>query len=83
MLPLAQHGLEEGGLARPIGADECHHFPAVDVEVDIPQNGLTADGDAEILHPQAAGVAAGAAVYIQIHPRASFMESMLRYMASK
>ena len=83
VLPLAQHRFQEGGLARSVGADEGHQLPAVDVEIHVPEYFFTADGDAEILHPQAAGVAAGAAVYIKIHPKASFITSMFRYMASK
>ena len=59
---LAQDGLEEGGLARPVGPDEGHDLPAVEVEGHIPQKFGVPQGDSHVLHLQAAqtGTAGGA-----------------------
>ena len=33
----ARQNLEQGGLARPVVADDADHFPALDLEIDIAQ----------------------------------------------
>ena len=41
---LPQNGLEQGGLARPVGPDESGDFPAVEVEGHLPQQHRPGDG---------------------------------------
>ena len=80
--PLAQNGLQKGAFACAVGADKGNHFSAMDVQIHVLQNLAAADGDGQIFHPQAAGVAAVLIMQFA-HPNASLMVSMLRYMASK
>ena len=83
ILPLAQNGFQEGGLACAVGADEGRQLAAVHVQIHILENFIAADPDGQILDAKAAGIAAGTAVVGSSHSRASFKVSMLWYMASK
>ena len=47
------------------------------------QNFIGADGDGQVFNTKAAGMTAAAAVNIKFHPSASFMVSILWYMASR
>ena len=84
MGPLTQNGLEQGGLARAVWANDRHNLAAMDVQVDVPED-RAAVGD----HPQAgdlktAGVvAAVAAVLVDGHENASKMVVRFRSMASR
>ena len=69
---LAQDGLEEGGLARPVGADEGHDLAAVDVQVDGAQNRLALGHHPQACHPQTARpLAAVAAMLVYAQESAS------------
>ena len=57
--------------------DEGDHFTAVNVEIDVLQNRIAANGDTDIFHPQAAGMAAGTTVKGKSHCSASFIVLML------
>ena len=83
VFPLTQNGFQKGGFARAVGADDGDHLAAVDVKVHVLQNAVGSDFHGHILYPKAAGMAAGTAMMCQIHPNASLMVSMFRYMASK
>ena len=53
-----QDAAEQGGLARPVGADEGGDLSAVEVEGHILQDVLPLDVDRQALQLQAAGVGA-------------------------
>ena len=82
---LPQDGAEQGALPRPVGADEGHDLPAVEVEGDVAQHLLVAEVHPQVGHPQAAGpgaAGAGGSVSVYAHPNASTMVSMFPCMAS-
>ena len=58
---LTQDGLEQSGLTRTVGADQGGDLSAVQVERDPLQNGVHAHADGQILHFQAADIAAARA----------------------
>jgi hypothetical protein len=74
---LTEDGFQKGALAGTVGANEGYQLTAVHVHIHILQDLLVANGDGKIADPQAAGIAAAAAVYGASHCNASFTVSML------
>ena len=52
---LSQDRPEQGGLSRPVGADEGGDFPAVEMEIHVFQNDLVTHGYPKVGHLEAAG----------------------------
>ncbi len=45
-------GADQGGLARPVGAHECHELAGLDAQVDATQDRAAADGDRPVREVQ-------------------------------
>ena len=80
---LPENRLEKGGFSRTVGSDKRDHFPAVDMKIDVTENLVRTNPYRYIFHPEAAGAGTASAGMGYIHCSASFMASILWYMASK
>ena len=83
---LAQNGLKEGGLSRPIGTDEGGDLPAVEVEGHIVEQLRLPQVYPHVLQGQTAQPLAAAGTVVMLvyaHKRASRMVVILAFIASR
>ena len=74
---LTENSLQKGAFTGAVGANQCHHLAAMQMQTDIAQDLLPANLHRQILYPKAAGIAASSAVNSWFHPNASFTVLML------